>query len=209
MSQLTKCFNTQILHTTEIYFILQSNGTRYNKSFKFILFSFNSDYLIWHHILSSEILGRTFTDRFEECSNGYIFSNPAIYRMGDVPNVLCPRCKELFNFRNSCFSTAAKLGSKETFWKNWNLLLSNNGNLIIQFSQFSPSLLQQLHYQALMLIHHCPPYSHRFKRLIYTKTSTNLYHLLIYTGSLLVAFRFSSFTDQSSCKRSNLDIKIL
>ena len=130
MSQLTKCFNTQILHTTEIYFILQSNGTRYNKSFKFILFSFNSDYLI----LSSEILGRTSTDRFEECSNGYIFSNPAIYRMGDVPNVLCPRCKELFNFRNSCFSTAAKLGSKETFWKNWNLLLSNNGNLIIQFS---------------------------------------------------------------------------
>ena len=146
MLQWAKRFNTPILHTTEIYFILQSNGTKYNKSFKLVSFSFNSNYHEWHHILSSEILGRTFTDQFKRCSNGYIFSDPAIHRKGNVPNALCPRGKELFNFIQSCFSIAAKVTSKETFLKIWNSLLSNNGKLIIQVSYFCQSLLHQLHY---------------------------------------------------------------
>ena len=32
------------------------------------------------------------------------------------------------------------------------------------------------------------PYSHRFKSLMYTRTSPNLYHLLIYSSDLLVQF---------------------
>ena len=60
--------------------------------------------------------------------------------MGNAPNILCLRCKELFNFKCnlvSCFNklrnTTNKLGSKETFLKTWNSLLDNNGNLNIQF----------------------------------------------------------------------------
>ena len=60
----------QKLSNKEIYFILQSNTTKYNKSFKFILFSFNSNFLEGHHILSPKIWGKTFTDWFKKCSDG-------------------------------------------------------------------------------------------------------------------------------------------
>ena len=46
-----------------------------------------------HHILSPEIWGKTFTDWFKKCSDGYIFSNPEIHRIGNTPNILCLRCK--------------------------------------------------------------------------------------------------------------------
>ena len=66
--------------------------------------------------------------------------------MDNAPNILCPRCKELFKFKRnlvSCFNkfrdTATELGSKETFWKTWNFLLNNNGNLNIQSNRFSQS----------------------------------------------------------------------
>ena len=87
----------------EIYFTLQSNSTKYNKTFRLISCS---NFLEGHHILSPEILGKTFTDWFKRCSDGYIFSvwyklihfflplNPAIHRMGNAPNILCSRCKE-------------------------------------------------------------------------------------------------------------------
>ena len=43
-----------------------------------------------------------------------------------------------------------------------------------------------------------PPYNHRFKSLVYTKTFVkwiipNLYHLLIYSSSLFVQFYVSNF----------------
>ena len=49
-----------------------------------------------------------------------------------------------------------------------------------------------------------PPYSHRFKSLIYTKTSPNLYHLLKF---IAVAFLFS-FAEKFFYKRHNLGLKI-
>ena len=60
-------------------------------------------------ILSSDIWGKSFSDCLEMLlwiASCNIFSiwykliylslplNPAIYRMGNVPNILCPRCKE-------------------------------------------------------------------------------------------------------------------
>ena len=45
----------QKLSNKEIYFIFQSNSTKYNKPFKFISFSFSLDFLEGHHILSPEI----------------------------------------------------------------------------------------------------------------------------------------------------------
>ena len=58
---------------TNAYFTLQSNGTKYNKPFKFISWS---NFLEEHHILSPDIWGKTFTDWFKKCSDGiaiYIF----------------------------------------------------------------------------------------------------------------------------------------
>ena len=81
----------QKLSNKEIYFMLQSNSTKYNKPFKFISWlNFLEGYLI----LTPKNWGQTFTDWFKKCSGGYIFSNPTIYRMGNAPNILCPRCKE-------------------------------------------------------------------------------------------------------------------
>ena len=49
---------------------------------------------------------KIFTDWFKKCTDGYIFSlwyklihfslplTPALHRMGNNPNSLCPRCKE-------------------------------------------------------------------------------------------------------------------
>ena len=86
-----KVKDIQKLSNKETYFIFQSNSTKCNKSFKFISFSFISNFPEGHHILSLEIWGKTFTDWFKKCSNGYIFSNPVIHRMGNAPNILCPR----------------------------------------------------------------------------------------------------------------------
>ena len=75
----------QKLSNNEIYFTLQCNSTKYNKPFKFISWP---NFLEGHHILSHEILGKAFTDCFKSCYDGYIFSNPAINRMGNAPNIL-------------------------------------------------------------------------------------------------------------------------
>ena len=58
-----------------------------------------ANFLEGHHTLSPEMWGKSFTDWFRKCSYGYIFSNPAMHRMGNVSNILCPRCKELFHFK--------------------------------------------------------------------------------------------------------------
>ena len=76
----------QKLSDKEIYFTLQSNSTKYKKHFKFILWS---NFLDGHHILIPQIWGTTFTDRFKKCADGYIFSNTAINRKGNAPNILC------------------------------------------------------------------------------------------------------------------------
>ena len=74
----------------DIYFILQPKSTKYNKPLQFISWS---NFLEGYHILSPEILGKTFTDWFKKCSDGYVFSNPVIHRIGNAPNILCLRCK--------------------------------------------------------------------------------------------------------------------
>ena len=55
-------------------------------------------------------------------SDAYLFSNTAIHRMPNAPNILCPRCKELFKFKcklvshfNKLKDTATELISKGTF----------------------------------------------------------------------------------------------
>ena len=53
-----------------------------------------SNFLEEHHILSPEIWGKTFTGRFRKCSDGYIFPNPPVHRMGNATNILYPRCEE-------------------------------------------------------------------------------------------------------------------
>ena len=102
-------------------------------------------------------------DWFKKCSDSYIFCIPVIHRIDNAPNSLCPRCKELFNFK--C-------------------------NLV--------SLI--LLYESAVLIPHIVATD---SRALSALTSPNLYHILIYTLSLLVAFLVSSFTDIL-----NLDIKI-
>ena len=93
---IRKVKDLQKLYDKEIYFILQSNSSKYNKPFKSISWS---NFLEGHHILSAEVWGNTFTDWFKKYFDGYIFSNADIHRMGNEPNILCPRCKELFNFK--------------------------------------------------------------------------------------------------------------
>ena len=86
-----KIKNLQKLSNKETYLTLPSNITKYSKPFKFIWWP---KFLGGHHILSFEIWGNTFTDWFEKSSDGYIFTNPVIHRMGDVPVNPCLRCKE-------------------------------------------------------------------------------------------------------------------
>ena len=84
------------LSNKKIYFILQSINTKYNKPFKLISWH---NFFEGYHILNPEIWSKTFTDWFKKCSDGYIFSNPAIHRIGNAPNIQSPRCKGLFNFK--------------------------------------------------------------------------------------------------------------
>ena len=86
----------QKLSNKEIYFILQSNSTKYKKLSQFIS---QLNFLEGHHVLSPEIWNKIFTDWFKKCFDGYLFPNPTIHRMGNAPNIPCPRCKELFNFK--------------------------------------------------------------------------------------------------------------
>ena len=80
----------QKLSNKKIYFILQSNSTKYNSL---------PNFLEGHHILSPQIWGKTFTDWLRKCSDGYIFSSPLIHRMGNDPNIQYLRCKKHFNFK--------------------------------------------------------------------------------------------------------------
>ena len=45
-----------------------------------------------------------FNDWFKKCPHGIIFPNPAIHRMGNAPDILSPRYKELFNFKSNLVS---------------------------------------------------------------------------------------------------------
>ena len=59
----------------EIYFTLQSNSTKYNKPFSFISWP---NFLEEHHFLSSDIWGKTFTDRFKKSSDRAIYFRSCI-----------------------------------------------------------------------------------------------------------------------------------
>ena len=56
------------------------------------------------HIRNPEILSKNFTYWFKKCSDEYIFYNPGIHRIGNAPNLLCPRCKEHFSFKCNLIS---------------------------------------------------------------------------------------------------------
>ena len=83
----------QKLLNKEIYFILQSNSSKYNKPLKFISFFIQFKLPRREPYSQFRKLGKTFTDCFKKCSVEYIFSSTAIHRMGNVPNIVCPRCK--------------------------------------------------------------------------------------------------------------------
>ena len=112
----------QKLSNKEIFLSLQSNSAKYNKSFKFIPWP---NFLEGRQILSHDIWGKTFSHLSEMLwwIASYIFSiwykliyfyvclNPAIHRMGNASNIICPRCKEqkefqpYFIFHHSSFSS--------------------------------------------------------------------------------------------------------
>ena len=81
----------QKLTNKEIYFTLQSNSTKCNKLFKLISWL---NVLLGHHILSPKNWRKVFTDRFKKCFDGCMFSNPVMHRIGNAPNILCPKRKE-------------------------------------------------------------------------------------------------------------------
>ena len=91
-----KAKDSQRLSNKESYFTLQFNSTKYNNPFKFIAWP---NFLEGLHILSPVIWGKTFADWFKRSSDVYLLFNPAVYRMDNISNILCPRCKELFNFK--------------------------------------------------------------------------------------------------------------
>ena len=66
----------QKLSDKGMYFILQSNITKYNKPFKFISFLFNSNFLEEHRIFSPEIWSKTFTDWFKNALMDVYFLIP-------------------------------------------------------------------------------------------------------------------------------------
>ena len=98
-----KMKNLQKLSNKEIYFTLQNNNENYNKPSKFISWT---NYIEGNPVLSPKNWGKTFSHWFKKCLDGYIFSiwyelvhfslslSPAIYRIGNTPTTLCPRCKE-------------------------------------------------------------------------------------------------------------------
>ena len=98
-----KIKNLQKLSNKEIYFTLQNNNENYNKPSKFISWT---NYIEGNPVLSPKNWGKAFSPWFKKCLDGYIFSiwyelvhfslplSPAIYRIGNTPTTLCPRCKE-------------------------------------------------------------------------------------------------------------------
>ena len=99
-----KVKNFQIFSNKAIYFTLQSNSAKYNNPFKLISWP---NFIEEQHIVSPGIQGKTFTNWFKKYADGqlYIFYldkliqfslplKPAIHRMGNTLNILCPRCKE-------------------------------------------------------------------------------------------------------------------
>ena len=91
------------LSNKDIYYTVLNNNKEYNRPFKFISWQ---NHIQENCVLSPDIWGKTFTDWFKNCSDGYIFSiwyklihfslplNPAIHRMGNSHTTVCPRCKE-------------------------------------------------------------------------------------------------------------------
>ena len=122
-------FNLIVLNTTNLPNSFQFHSIQ--TSFKDIIFA----------VLKSGVWSNTFTDWFKKCSDGYIFSNPTIQRIGEAPNILCPRCRKLFK----CNLVSLLVFSESA--RPVSLLVPGVNNNV-------------------------PPYSDRFKSLIYTKKSS-------------------------------------
>ena len=112
----------QKLSNKEIYFNLSSNSTKYNKPFKFISFKLQSTSLrstIFPVLITGVKL--LLIGLRNALMNSYKFSiscklihfslplNPAIHRMGNATNILCPRCQEDFQILLQAFQNYIRL----------------------------------------------------------------------------------------------------
>lgn len=97
-----KMTDLQNLFNNQIYFTVQSNNTKYIKHFNYISWA---DFKEGYHNLSPDVWGKICTDLLTKCSGGYIVSicykfihfslllNPAIHKMVNLLNILCPWCR--------------------------------------------------------------------------------------------------------------------
>ena len=134
-----------------------------------------------YYILSPEIWGKTFADWLKEFFDGYIFSNPSIHRMGS--QIFCvPDVKKCLNLSAILYLYCYCIGVKRNLlenqeppfkqlWRPW---------YVVQLA-FSESATPV----ALLLPGVNTPFcNHRFKNVIYNKTSPNSYLLSIYSSNL-------------------------
>ena len=115
--------------------------------------------------------------------------------MGNAPNILCPRCKELFNFKCNLVSLLLlNWAQKKPFWRSrtpvWTItepfVTTAEPFYIIQID-FSESVTPV----ALLIPGvNIPPYSHRFRSLIYTIDKLESFLLLISNGVSDCMFRW-------------------
>ena len=97
----------QKLSYKEIYFTIQSNITKYNKPFKFILSQTSLRNTKFSVLISgvkllliglrNVLMGKYINSFLYKLIYFLLPLNPAIHRMGNTLNVLCPRCKEQKN----------------------------------------------------------------------------------------------------------------
>ena len=100
---IKKIKNLQKISNKEIYFTLQNRNENLNRPFKCVSWTNHIDGNI---ALTPGDWSKIFTNWAKKCSDGYIFSiwyklihfslplSPALHRMGNTPNALCPRCNE-------------------------------------------------------------------------------------------------------------------
>ena len=141
---------------------------------------------VHNHIFSLNY-GVKLTNWFKKCFDGWIFSNPAIHRMGNATNILCSRCKELINLR---FNLASLLllnwGQRKTSRETWNTPLNYNGKLNVQSELiFSGSAVP-----VALLMHgvNAPLCGREFGGRVCGGVCPGLCRLLVYGNGLLFGF---------------------
>ena len=80
--------NLQKLSNKEIYFTYQNNNENYIKPFKFVTWT---NTLEENSVFTPQIWDKAFTNWHKLI---HFSLSPALHRIGNNPNSLCPRCKE-------------------------------------------------------------------------------------------------------------------